>query len=500
MWKWVCAVVVVFVAGCSGAREGHAREGVGAWSTIHNDFYWRDESGARILTRSGCLREFGGTYYWSGGNPRGFREQYCYASKDLVHWVNKGVVFRQAVDANRVDVLRCPKTGQYVMFLKYNGNGAHLAIATAARPEGPFEKKWEGLVDGALMGDMSMFQDEDGRAYLAYVSWAVGTNAQHGIYRMSADYLSLEKRMYLWDVRGREAPHIFKREGVYYYGTSRTAWIDSTPTKYYMAKSLEGPWSEAKEMETPGSRNSWDTQVDFVYPIRGEKGTVWMFAGDRWLKDVEKGRNGDYVWLPMVFGEDGVPRVDYRQDWEVNLKEGEWRGFDEKRDLALGKEATASSEVAGHGAGNVTKGTTWEDYAAYRWESAASDPQWVRVDLGEVREVNRVVLKWGAYAAKVFSVETSVDGVKWEGAYREGNGSSFMVTDVRFAARKARYVRMVGTERAAVMMGRRIGTGPRVGAGTRPARMRPREVVEVAGVHGYSVYRFEVMGEGANDE
>jgi len=74
------------------------------WRTIHNDFYWVDQNGARILTRSGCLCRFNGVFYWYGGNPRGFFEQYCYTSTDLVHWTNKGVILRHDVDANRIDV------------------------------------------------------------------------------------------------------------------------------------------------------------------------------------------------------------------------------------------------------------------------------------------------------------------------------------------------------------------------------------------------------------
>jgi type VI protein secretion system component Hcp len=91
--------------------------------TIHNDFYWVDQAGNRILTRSGCLCQFGGTFYWYGGNPRGFREQYCYTSTDLVHWTNKGIILRHEPDANRIDVLYNDKTHEYVMFLKYDGNG-----------------------------------------------------------------------------------------------------------------------------------------------------------------------------------------------------------------------------------------------------------------------------------------------------------------------------------------------------------------------------------------
>ena len=186
------------------------------------------------------------------------------------------------------------------------------------------------LVDNARIGDMSMFKDDDGKACLCYVSWAKGVNAQHGIYRMSDDYMSLDKRLFLWDIRGREAPHIFKRNSIYYYGTSKTAGVQSSGTSYYTARNLEGPWSPAKPLSTPGSQNSWDSQVDFVFPVQGTRATTYIFAGDRWIKDVAKGRNGDYVWLPMEF-EGDMPIVRYHQSWELNAAEGIWWPFDASR-------------------------------------------------------------------------------------------------------------------------------------------------------------------------
>ena len=68
-----------------------------------------------------------------------------------------------------MDVLYNDTTKQYVMFLKYNGNAAFFGIATAAKPEGPFTFKSQTLVDGAKIGDTSMFKDDDGKAYLCYV-------------------------------------------------------------------------------------------------------------------------------------------------------------------------------------------------------------------------------------------------------------------------------------------------------------------------------------------
>ena len=91
---------------------------------------------------------------------------------------------------------------------------AHLGIALRReRAKGPVCFKSQTLVEGALIGDMTVFQDDDGKAYLCYVSWKTGVNRQHGIYLMSADYLTLDKRIYLWDIGLRSSAHIFKRNG-----------------------------------------------------------------------------------------------------------------------------------------------------------------------------------------------------------------------------------------------------------------------------------------------
>ena len=491
-------VLIIQVFFQTGTQAQTAEDGTGStaiadrsprkYETIHNDFYWVDQNGARIMTRSGCLCQFNGLFYWYGGNPRGFREQYCYTSKDLVHWTNQGVVLRHDTDANRIDVLYNDTTKQYVMFLKYDGNGAYLGIATAQQPEGPFTFKSKTLVDNARMGDMSVFKDSDGKAYLCYVSWAVGTNAQHGIYRMSDDYLTLDKRLFLWDVRGREAPHIFKRNGIYYYGTSKTAGIQSSGTSYYTAKNLEGPWSPAQPLATPGSTNSWDSQVDFVYPIQGTQGTLYVYAGDRWIKDSAHGRNGDYVWLPMEFDGD-TPIVNYYQDWEADLATGTWRKLDYSRNLAAGKPVTASSEEGTNIAKRVTDPKTYEDYVNAHWDCAASESQWICVDLGAATEVNRVILKWNAAAAKEFKLQTSTDGDNWTDAFSTSQGSSSMVTDETFKTKTARFVRMYATQRAPVLAGRgrgRIQSVPTTPPATQPASEPSRP-------SGYSLFDFMIF-------
>src|SRR5690348_4157638 len=58
--------------------------------------------------------------------------------------------------------------------------------------------------------------------------------------------------------------------------------------------------------------------------------------------------------------------------------------------LSQGKPATASStENAGTPASAAFDGNT-----GTRWSSAASDPQWIRVDLGSTQTINQVTLNW----------------------------------------------------------------------------------------------------------
>ena len=415
-----------------------------AYQTIYNNFYWYDQTGASINTQCGCLRKFNDLYYWYGIGGPGAYDQACYTSIDLIHWTNKGIVLHTAVDANRMDVLYCDSTKQYVMFLKYNGNAAYLGIATASAPDGQFTFKSQTLVDNAQIGDMSMFKDTDGKAYLAFVWDSTGPNRQHGIYRMSPDYLTLDKRMYLWDIHSREAPHIFKRNNTYYYGVSETNGIKPSPTRYYTATNLAGPWSAATILNTPGSSTSYETQCDFVFPFEGPKDTFYMYVGDRLTKT--PWAQGNFLWLPLVFNGAALT-MDYYENWDIDISAGTWRPFDYGSNFALHKTATASSVSGANSASNVTDSTTYMTYINSRWESAASDPQWIMVDLGVQRDINRVILKWHSNYAKAFQIQVSNDATAWTDVYSTTKGASWSVTDATFSRTSARYVRMYGTQR-----------------------------------------------------
>jgi hypothetical protein len=420
------------------------------WLTVHNDFFQYDLDGNPIRTRSGCLNRFGDTYYWYGCD-QAMTNQTCYSSTDLLHWTNHGNMLTASRGSNRMDVLYNESTKKYVMVVKWETPGSewcNRAIATSDSPTGPFTKQFDSTVYGANTGDMSVFKDDDGKAYFAWEIWDNGKTTQ-SLALMAPDYISLQKKIQTWPNSDREAEMIMKRRGRYYYLTSKMVGIDPSETQYFTAPAIEGPWTtNLVPVIAPGDadRNSWDTQCDFVYRFKGTEDTVQMYAGDRW-KRPHPARSGDYVWLPISFTPKDSVVVNYYQDWEVDPDRGIWRAIDEKRNLALNKTATASSTSGTNVPGNVTAPATWQDYMNTKWVSGAGDPQWITVDLGSSMTVNRVILKWDSTYAKAFQIQVSNDDAAWTDVFSTAKGAARSVTDETFATVTARYVRMNGTAR-----------------------------------------------------
>jgi beta-glucanase (GH16 family) len=109
--------------------------------------------------------------------------------------------------------------------------------------------------------------------------------------------------------------------------------------------------------------------------------------------------------------------------------------------IAQGKPTTASSlENAGFAAVNATDGN-----AGTRWSSAFSDPQWIRVDLGQSYNISHVTLNWEAAFGRSYQVQTSPDGATWTTIFSTGTGDGGI--DDLAVTGTGRFIRMNGTAR-----------------------------------------------------
>jgi hypothetical protein len=158
-------------------------------------------------------------------------------------------------------------------------------------------------------------------------------------------------------------------------------------------------------------------------------------AGDQWCADsiVHSALGG--ITMPPIGWQN---RPTYQQVVSFPARRG-----DPVANLAHGRPATASSVqfLTSH-----TPNRAVDANPSTRWSSSYNDNNWIKVDLGSVQTVARVVLRWEAAYGRAYRIEVSTDNSTWRtvSSTTTGNGGTDNVT---FAPTSARYVRMMGVAR-----------------------------------------------------
>jgi len=291
---------------------------------------WPDKDGNHIQAHGGGITKIKNTYYWYGEQrAKNLDTQYryvsCYSSKDLIDWKFRGNVLKM----NNPDtlasnwVLERPKvyynkqSKKYVMYVHIDVNYklANMGIAVSDKPTGPFKyvKRFRPL--GFESRDIGQFIDDDGTAYIIFEDRPSGG---FRIARLSDDYMDVEKNMSL--VKERiEGGAIVHYNGLYYcLGSGLTGWKPN-PNKYSTATSLEGPWSEFKDIAPVGSK-TYGAQSSILIKITGSKKTSVIFAGDVWKPNAQW--DSRYLWMPLEIGE-GKLWLPTPQPFKLNVKTGE---------------------------------------------------------------------------------------------------------------------------------------------------------------------------------
>lgn len=169
----------------------------------------------------GVLKYDGKYYCYSTSADVGY---YVYVSDDLVNWENKGYCIESAWGINRwywaPEVVE--KNGKFYMIMSVD---EHIGFAVADSPLGPFVPEENWLYDKSIDGHI--FLDDDGRAYLYYVSWREGH--EYAIYgcELEDDIVTVKpgtEKLILkaeapWETKEgavAEGPFILKHNGKYY--------------------------------------------------------------------------------------------------------------------------------------------------------------------------------------------------------------------------------------------------------------------------------------------
>jgi beta-galactosidase len=200
---------------------------------------WYDEKGELINAHGGGLLYQDKTYYWFG-EKRGRRASEgvnVYSSKDLKNWKFEALALAQEEDATsditkgcvmeRPKVIYNKKTGKYIMWfhLELKGKGysaARAGVAISDKVTGPYQFVSSFRPNGNMSRDMTLFVDDDGKAYHIYSS---RENYDLRIAQLSDDYLTATTKDSLLFSKHREAPAVFRYQNKYYLITSGcTGW------------------------------------------------------------------------------------------------------------------------------------------------------------------------------------------------------------------------------------------------------------------------------------
>ena len=302
---------------------------------------WRDLDGKPIQAHGGGVLFHEGTYYWYGENKDGPTKPggcgarvdvigvSCYSSTDLLHWRNEGVVLPAVADdkthdlhpskvVERPKVLYNARTRKFVMWMHIDSvdyAAAMAGVAIADAPTGPFTYLEGVRALGGDSRDQTVFQDDDGTAYRIYSSEG---NATTRITRLSDDYLHhTEHSVRVFVGRYMEAAAMVKHGGRYWFIASGCSGWAPNAARCAVADQVMGPWQElGNPCEGKDADTTFGGQSTFLLPVAGKPGAVILLL-DRWKPtDLQDSR---YAWLPLAWREDGSPRVDWRDAWDLTV-------------------------------------------------------------------------------------------------------------------------------------------------------------------------------------
>ena len=293
---------------------------------VNNGIPWFDDRGEIVNAHSACIVEENGRYYLFGeyksDKSNAFPGFSCYSSDDLVNWKFERVVLPMQSSGilgpdrvgERVKVMKCPSTGEYVMYMHaddMNYKDPHIGYATCSTIAGEYKLHGPLLYEGKPIRrwDMGTYQDTDGTGYLLL----------HGgiVYRLSKDYRTAEEKV-VSGVGGShgESPAMFKKDGTYFFLFSNLTSWEKNDNFYFTAPSVKGPWTRQGLFAPEGSL-TYNSQTTFVFPLKCGEDTIPMFMGDRWSYP-HQASAATYVWMPMQVDGTKLSIPEYWPSWDVD--------------------------------------------------------------------------------------------------------------------------------------------------------------------------------------
>ncbi|MFF4016359.1 RICIN domain-containing protein [Streptomyces sp. NPDC001843] len=329
-----------------------------AAETITNGTQFADTSGNAVHAHGGGVIKVGSYYYWFGedrNSDNTFKYVDAYRSTDLKNWEFRNhVLTRSSAPELGTAYIERPKvvynasTGKFVMWMhKENGTDyseARAAVAVSDTVDGTYTYKGSFRPLGSYMSrDITTFVDTDGTAYMVS---AANENYDLHIYRLTADYTGIASLVANpWPGGHREAPALFRRNGVYFMLTSGATGWNPNQQQYATATSLAGPWTSMRDV---GDSTAYGSQTAYVLPVQGTSGTSYLYMGDRWGNSFGGTVNDSrYVWSPLTFPTSTSMSMSWYPEVTVDTAAGTVGGTSATYNTLIARHSGKCADVTG---------------------------------------------------------------------------------------------------------------------------------------------------------
>ena len=301
---------------------------------------WKDTDGNKIEAHGGTMFIENNTYYWigedkshtDGRSPIWTWGVNIYTSQDLYTWENQGhiiepsdeisSIFHPSRKLDRPHILKCPKNGKYVLWLKFSGEDADYAILEAGDICGPYKVLKEHFRPFRYKcGDFDLAQDvESGKAYLYFEA----NHTKMYVCELNETYTDVSGEpivIYenLYPPLTREAPVHFIRNGKHYLITSGMTGYIPNPSEVAVSSDFMGPFTvQGDPCENDESSATFNSQITCVFKVPQKDEYIAM--ADRWVPDIVMTKE-KYKALRRAVQSHFNPSIQVRMEEKMLLQE-----------------------------------------------------------------------------------------------------------------------------------------------------------------------------------
>jgi hypothetical protein len=308
------------------------------------------------------------------------------------------------------------KVKNKVVLTAHHENGSDYSLGNfflaTITPDGNMVVTFKGHPFDHDSRDQAVFVDNDGSAYALS---ATRTNADIAIFKLNEDWTNFEGDgpvNIIFKDQHRETPFILHLGASYFFFSSRASGWYPSQAMYGVATSLDGEWSELREL---GNATTFGSQFNHVRTYPGSGGGNYGLYGWRWGAQFHHSEGANYPRLALLAFSGDFITAEYFSEVAYYPEHG-LIGVQPGRNLSLGASVTASS--ASETNSNFAYVTDGADLTGSGYfQGYGTFPYDIVVDLKKTAVVNEINLTTrmmnGSEGSFKYLVYGSADGISY---------------------------------------------------------------------------------------